>query len=354
MKVIKYQIVIMIILLSSCKDEEVDNLEFDTANGVFICNEGNFLSGNGSLSFYDPSQKTVSNNVFQGVNGFPLGDVVHSITIYGDKAYIVINNSGKIEVVNQFTFEHEGTISGLTSPREMLIINDEKAYVTDLYDNSIAIVNPSTYEKTGTLDLGTHTESIITDNQYVYVVSWRNNQQLFKIDTDTDRIVDSLDIGFQPNSLATDIHGNLWVAYDGGYQGQTNQSTPGIVKIDPREFQVESRFEPSSGSYDIFDLKINQSGAQLYFLLNSFNSPEENGVYMMNTSDASFPENPIISAGERRFYCLDIDQSNDDIYVTNPQSYTTDGRVYRYDQNAIIIDSFEVKLIPGAFGFQNN
>ena len=43
------------------------------SNGLFICNEGNFQYSNGTLSYYDPENKSVENEVFIRANGYRLG-----------------------------------------------------------------------------------------------------------------------------------------------------------------------------------------------------------------------------------------------------------------------------------------
>ena len=70
-------------------------------------------------------------NSFLKCNGRPLGDVPNSMIINGYLAYIVVNNSGKIEVINRNSLESVATINGLISPRNMAVVNDNKAYVIE-------------------------------------------------------------------------------------------------------------------------------------------------------------------------------------------------------------------------------
>ena len=72
------------------------------------------------------------NDVFSTVNNVPLGDVGQSMTTHMGMGYIAVNNSGKVEVINLANMSSEGTITGLGSPRYVLVINHTTAYVSDM------------------------------------------------------------------------------------------------------------------------------------------------------------------------------------------------------------------------------
>src|SRR5688500_3555288 len=99
-------LVCITLILSSCeKDEpEDDTPVVINTTGIFVVNEGGFNAGNSSISFLNVITNVMTNNVFESVNGFPLGDVAQSMTLHKGKGYAVVNNSAKIEVVNATNF----------------------------------------------------------------------------------------------------------------------------------------------------------------------------------------------------------------------------------------------------------
>lgn len=83
------------------EDFEIDNIgsgDEVTGKGLFITNEGNFMYGNASLSYYDPEKKHVENEVFARANynrgiqmyRFPNSDVQKSVIFEGIKKRLKI------------------------------------------------------------------------------------------------------------------------------------------------------------------------------------------------------------------------------------------------------------------------
>lgn len=210
-------LLLCVVGLCSCANDLITGgRQYDCpGEGVFVCNEGNFMYGNASLSYYDPASKTVYNQVFYNANNFPLGDVCQSMAIVDGKGFVVVNNSGKVYVIDLNTFKYLGAISGLTSPRYIQVISEDKIYISDLYSPSMAVVDPRTYEITGRVYMGTTkgpgkvngTEQMVRYGKYVYVCSWSYNDKVYKVDTETDKVVDSLSVTRQPNSMVLDKNG---------------------------------------------------------------------------------------------------------------------------------------------------
>ncbi len=350
---------LLLATLSSCmKDDELwdfDRLSVDKPRGIFVINEGNFTYGNASLSFYDMESGELLNDIFYNTNALPLGDVALSMSIRDSLGYVVVNNSGRIYVINTSTFQYVGKITGLSSPRYLHFVSDSKAYVSDLYARAITIVNPMTLEVTGSIDVGNSkggfhqhsTEQMVQYGKYVYTNCWSYDKQVLVIDSETDKVLDSIEVVKQPNSMVMDRFHNLWVLSDGGFEGSPyGYEVPGLMKIEPgsREASLVYSFERGTQPTE---LHINGSGDTLWFLnRHLWRMPIEGSVPEM------FIESPYASGFNGGFYGLEVDPSNSELYISDAIDYVQRGRVYRYLPDGVPLDTLRTGISPAAFCFK--
>ena len=341
------QIAAVLLLIGGCTDDPVETifLDLDTSQGVFIACEGNFMYGNGSLSFYNTVDKKVTNQLFYARNNVPLGDVVQSVALLDNALFIVVNNSGKIVVADANTVEFKGNITGLVAPRYIHFVSGQKAYVSDLYAGHITVVNPKTLEVTGTISLEGHTsEQMVQIGKYVYTTNWSYGNKMLIIDTEKDELAGWMEVPLQPRDLVVDRNGRIWVLSDGGYEGSpAGNEVPALCRIDPETLTIEQiyRFNPSDAPSS---LELNSKGDTLYFL--------NRHIYKMPVENRHLPESAFINGNDMLFYHLAVDPRNNDVYVADAIDYTQDAVVYRYSATGELIDSFKTGINPSHFMFR--
>ncbi len=339
--------ILLSIFISSCTKDEIDIQSNESAydNGYFITNEGNFGTGNGSISFVD-EYGVVENDIFQSVNSFLLGDVVQSMSIINDNAYIVVNNSSKIEVANVDSMNYVATIN-VSSPRHITSVSESKAYVTDWGINGVQIVDLNTNSVTSTITCGTGPEAVVESNGYAYICNvggWGLDNTVSVINTSSDIVETTLTVGDKPNSAVVDYSGDVWVLSGGYTEYDANwnvvSETPGsLVKIENNV--VVSSFIFPVGNHPK-DLTINDAGTTLYYSDGSFST----AVYSFNIGDNMLPTVPLIN---RSFYSLGF--NNNHIYGTDAVDYVQQGWSYRYAVDGSIVDSVRTGIIPGGYCF---
>lgn len=330
----------LILILFSCKPEPPTPPATPslTNDGVFILNEGNFQAGNASLDFYDLETDTIFQGVFELVNGRKLGDVLQSMTVVADKAYLVVNNSQKIEVVNFESLESAGTISGLTSPRHMLAINDSIAYVSDLYAGGVHYLNLNTQSVLNLVAVPGWTEELVRKGDQVILANY-DYAYLSKIDLETNIGSSLTQVPPRGQHLLIDANGDLWLATG----ASLTDNAPGhLVHIDGETFEIISDFEFPAGQSPS-RLTYNGTRDSLFWL--------NQGVFSMPITANELPASPLIEE-DGTFYGLGVDPVTSELFVADAIDYVQRGVILRYSAGGTLIKEFRSGVIPGSFYFK--
>lgn len=316
-------------------------------SGVYILNEGNYMAGNASLTWYSPKDGTVVDNAFSKANeGAPLGDIPTSMSLYKGEAYITLSNSGKIYVVDPISCKVKRKIIGLSSPRYICFISPSKAYVSNLWSPVIDIINPTTGQITGTVELGegNMAEQFVVIGNNLYTNLWSNNTKLARIDIASNTLTSTIEVGIQPTCLYLDTNGKLWTLTDGGYEDNpVGYEDPQLIRIDPKEMKVEARHTmPREGSS--IKMVMDFKGENLYLL--------NKNVYTQAIIQPQInPSLVVESSSSQNFYALGLDFENQDIYVSDALDYTQNGVVQIYDKYGKHKNSIKAGVVPGNFTF---
>lgn len=356
------------LLLAACDNADTGAEEetFEaTSEGVFILCEGNFNAGNASLCYYNPVTKEVSRDVFQRANDRKLGDTAQSITIRGNRAYIAVENSGIVWVINTQTFRVEGQLTTgntehMINPRYIHFLSDDKAYITDLYAPFLTVFNPLTMKALGSISTEQQaafgycsTEQMIAFGDCVFTNCWSYSNRILVIDTSTDAVAHIIELSsWQPKSMAIDANGKLWVITDGGYStgdDSFGDNIPHLYRINAATLEVELDQALDADEGNVV-LATNPAGDVLYLI--------NNDVYRMAITDEHVPVRPFIEAskteqGRRHMlYGIGVNPHNGEIYLADAVDYSQSGVILRYTADGQLVDQFRVGINPNGFAFK--
>lgn len=159
--------------ISCSNDNDIEISTITYENGYFISNEGKFNDKNASVTFVSKDLSLKQDNIYAyNNNNAVLGDVLQMIAFNEKNAYLVINNSNKIVVVNRNNFIKVGEITDhILQPRSMTFANGN-IYVTN-YDYGtnkyVSIYKASDLSFVKKIDFTEPVEKIVTAGQNVFV-----------------------------------------------------------------------------------------------------------------------------------------------------------------------------------------
>lgn len=366
-------LLIGISLLSCSRDMTVIEPEEDPVGGggydgdilgVYILNEGNMGSNKATLDFYDYNEGVYYRNIYADANPNvikEMGDVGNDILIYGNKMYVVINASNKLEVLNAYTVEK---IKSIDIPNgRSLAAHNGKIYMSS-YDGPIKIDPQAPLGKVYEIDtlslsieretvVGYQPEELAVVGNHLYVANSGGyrvpdyDRTISVIDLNNFEEIDQIDVAENLNKLQADEAGSLWVTSRGDYYG----STSNLYKVNPESQEIEVDFGVPMGDFVQHDHTI-------YFYANEFNYntytyQKSFGMIDMQTNELlpdQFVDQQYLDEIETP-YGLAINPENGDIFLTDAGNYVSTGFVYCFNKNGKLEWKTKGGNIPAHFAF---
>lgn len=241
-----------------------------TAQKIFVLNEGGMGSNNSTLDFLRFSNGMYITDAFKKMNpsvGAGLGDVGNDIAINKDEVWMVINNSGLVEVVSAKD-EIEIAAIAVPTPRN-IAFDDTYAYVTSW---------------AGAYANGSY------DENYNYIITDSKNPKgvVYRINLSTKKVDGNVEVGYQPEGIAC-YNGNLYVANSGGIASQLppDYSYDKTVSIiDTKTFKVTNTVEVEINLKNVYS----DGAGNIYVTTLGNYWSIHSGLFMLTASNPTSPK----------------------------------------------------------------
>lgn len=315
-------------------------------NGILITNEGPFVNGTGTVSFIPEDFSDVKQEIYRTVNGKDLGNIVQSMGFHNDNAYIVVNNSQKIEIVNRYSFESLDSITtGIEYPRYFVSNNALTGYVSnwgdpnDNNDDFIAVIDLRDNDVATTIPVSFGPDKMVFENGNLYVAhpgGFGQNNLISVISGNS--LQTTITVGDVPNAMVSK-DGILYVLCGGNPQFTGNETPGSLVKIDLSNNQI---IETLTFGDEEHPSGLTEEAGNLFYNLNG-------KVYKLAASSNTLPGTPIVDGF---FYAIEANEGK--LYATDAGDFISNGKLLVFDlATNQEIQNITVGIIPGGIYFND-
>lgn len=347
------QITIMLCFLwagLACKkvvDKPADLLEGVIPHkGVFVINEGGFGYNNASLSYINFDTDEVSNQVYEARNGETVGDVFQSMIIVNEVAYLAVDNSDKLLVVQVETLEKIRAVTSVNGPRYLVYDEVNNLLWVSQYHavNVVGIslsdfsikhqINLPDYVVSGAV-LPSGSDEMILEGNKLYVSNFRR-PYAYVINTTTAELVDSFYVGYGVNNLM--LHEQAIWAAGSGDAGLNEMATLSVYSIgNLNQLYIET------STQGFADLAWNPIKKEVMV---------QHGNSILAFAPETYKSHTLITATQgQNFYGMNVNQLNGDVWLTDALDYQQNGAVLKYNKDGELQNDYEVGLIPNNLVF---
>lgn len=335
---------IALALFGGCKKDDPGAGLRHYTKGVFVVNQGPF-GGTGTITWHDPSTGETVQDVFRQANGgASLGEFAQSLTLFGGKAYIVVNGANKVYVADGETLRFTDSIPGLILPRYVFPLDTQFALVSQWGANgvngSVAKVDLLTNQVILTIPTGNGPEKMIRQADGLVVVP---NSGGFGVDStvsllnlaNTAELFRQVVPGKNPTTAATAgfINGPIGAPTFVYCAGSYLDSAP-AGWVGP----VGSAFGPGYPTPPFgYDVVASPDGQALYFAAGGT-------VYALDATG-------LHTLFKQVAYGLACDPSTGYLYCSDAKDFNSAGEVVVYKPSGEKVGSFTTGVAPGQIVF---
>ncbi len=331
----------------SCQKDSDPEMTY--LHGAFIVNEGAYGNNNGSVSFYDTTSDRMVSDIFYRANDRTLGDIVQSLTIAGDEAYIVVNGSGKLEMVDATTFRSVTEPLYFSYPRYFMQVDNDHGYLSNgSMEGKLYVIDLNDHIVVDSIPVGMGPENMLLVNNNVYVANsggWGIDSTISVLDIDSRSIVHTIVVGDVPIDMVSDADDNIWVQCKGyavyGWDPPyplISETDAKLVKISTSSWEVLwSKIIGKASDFEFTPVKmaIGGNGQNIYYLTAT-------GVFKIGKDDVELPGQPLIAGS---FYGMEINPSTGEIIVFE-SSFTGSGLMKIYSPGGMLTGTQEAGIAP--------
>ena len=297
-----------LLILSSCTDDEKD-ITANYTTGTFIVNEGPFMGGTGTITYYDGNNAT--QDVFEKENnGNVLGNIAQSMIKFSNQYFIAVNNAAKIQVVDAVNFKSAGEIKNITLPRYFAATQNRlfvTSWANDFTTGFIHELDPLNLKVLTSKAINGLAERIIARDNFLFISISSYSSSAFPrnvlvMDINTNTIVDTIQVGDNPSDLTFDKNGDIWVTCSGftDYTDPALSTLGSIHKISARKSVFS--YPISNGSKSIV---ADKKGENIYYI-------SDEKVLEHNINSSSGADKTVI---EGAFYSIGYNKQSEELFL---------------------------------------
>lgn len=373
MKLKNLAFLLLTVFLTSCRGdqyiiqketEEVTPPQKTEIKGFYLLNEGNMNSNKATLDYFDYAKGTYFRNIYAEANPNvvkELGDVGNDIKIYGNKMYIVVNASNKVEVLDARTVKKIKSIT-VENGRSLAFANG-KAYVSS-YAGPISVDPKAPLGKVMEIDtislsvtreaiVGYQPEEMAVVKNKLYVANSGGyrvpnyDRTVSVIDLANFKETTKYDIAINLNKLKVDANGDLYVTSRGDYQTVSSN----LFIVDSQTGTIKKTFNIPVSNFTIVNNKLYYFSNE--FSYNTLAYVKSYGIIDLKTKEV-ITKKLFDSKYETEIetpYGITVNPITEDLYITDAGNYVSTGNLYCFDKNGTFKWKTEGGNIPAHFAF---
>ena len=345
-----------LVLLNSCsKDDEPNPYPSDKVKGCYIVNYGNYENGGASISKYDYTTGTMTNNYYKTQNsGLELLSNIHHIYKYNDEIFMMGNAPDQVMTVDPLFIQAKNGVTDQIAKPRTSVANGDYLYISCLGTKPDWSTMPDTYiakyniktravEKKISLPGGAEDLEIVNGKLYA-ALNYKKAVAVINLSTEAITYIETPAV---TSYFAKDKSNNLYVSLVSTWSSYSTETGVGYINTTTDKLTATYPLANVSTEYASI-MTMNNDQSKLYVVNGEYNSDYTvftGAISVFDTATKKFAAQSLISniPGIRG---VNVNPKDDNLYLFVGENVTGAGLLKIYKPSGEFVKQESVGASP--------